>query len=256
MPAFPSTDDEAMRALWGFVTDAAAAPGASPNASPAAGALPGAAGPGAPAPAPTPDGPVVATGGAPGGLDVRPGPGFRPGGAPYPEGVDAPKSRYYTGYGLGFPYIMKGRWAQITAYDLNTGAITWQKPLGVDQMAAGLGATDTGVPRGGQRMGMIVTSTGLLFATAKDGHVRAFDAETGAVLWTGSLPRGSEGIPAMYEINGRQYLVVCATTGLTWGKASREGGPWTQADGEPNGPSAYVVFALPERPAAASAAAR
>ena len=151
---------------------------------------------------------------------------------------------------------MKGRWAQITAYDLNTGAITWQKPLGVDQMAAGLGVTDTGVPRGGQRMGMIVTSTGLLFATAKDGHVRAFDAETGAVLWTGSLPRGSEGIPAMYEINGRQYLVVCATTGLTWGKASREGGPWTQADGEPNGPSAYVVFALPERPAAASAAAR
>ena len=62
-----------------------------------------------------------------------------------------------------------------------------------------------------------------------------------------TLPRGSEGIPAMYQINGRQYLVVCATTGLTWGKASREGGPWTQADGEPNGPSAYVVFALPER---------
>jgi len=105
-------------------------------------------------------------------------------------------------------------------------------------------------------MGMIVTSTGLLFATAKDGQVRAYDAETGAVLWTGALPRGSEGIPAMYEINGRQYLAVCATTGLTWGKASREGGPWTQADGEPNGPSAYVVFALPERPAAASAAAR
>jgi quinoprotein glucose dehydrogenase len=256
MPAFPSTDDDTMRAMWNFITDAAAAPGASPNAPPAAAALPGAAGPGATAPAPTPEGPVVATGGAPGGLDVRPGPGFRPGGAPYPDGVDVPKSRYYTGYGLGFPYIMKGRWAQITAYDLNTGAIKWQKPLGVDQMAAGLGATDTGVPRGGQRMGMIVTSTGLLFATAKDGNVRAFDADTGAVLWTGSLPRGSEGIPAMYETNGRQYLVVCATTGLTWGKASREGGPWTQADGEPNGPSAYVVFALPERPAAASAAAR
>ena len=255
MPAFPSTDDDAMRGMWNFITDAPAAPGASPNAAPAAGALPGAAGPNATAPAPVPDGPVVATGGAPGGLDVRPGPGFRPGGAPYPDGVDAPKARYYTGYGLGFPYIMKGRWSQITAYDLNTGAIKWQRPLGVDQMAAGLGATDTGVPRGGQRMGMIVTSNGLLFATAKDGQVRAYDAETGNVLWTGNLPRGSEGIPAMYEINGRQYLVVCATTGLTWGKGSREGGPWTQADGEPQGPSAYVVFALPERPAAASAAA-
>ena len=164
--------------------------------------------------------------------------------------------RYYTGYGLGFPYIMKGRWSQITAYDLNTGAIKWQKPLGVDKMAAEAGVTDVGVPRGGQRMGMIVTSTGLLFATAKDGHVRAYDAETGEVLWTGVLPRGSEGLPAMYEANGRQYLVVGATTGLTWGKASREGGPWTQGDGEPNGPSAYVAFALPDRPAAGSAAAR
>jgi quinoprotein glucose dehydrogenase len=105
-------------------------------------------------------------------------------------------------------------------------------------------------------MSMIVTSTGLLFATAKDGHVRAHDAATGDVLWTGDLPRGAEAMPAMYAINGRQYLVVCATTNLTWGKASREGGPWTAADGEPSGPGAYVVFALPERPAAGSAPAQ
>jgi quinoprotein glucose dehydrogenase len=114
-------------------------------------------------------------------------------------------------------------------------------------MAAAVGATDTGVPRGGQRMGMIVTSTGLLLATAKDGYVRAYDADTGEVLWTGELPRGTEGLPAMYQVNGRQYLVVCATTNLTWGKASSESGPWTEANGEPKGPSAYVAFALPER---------
>jgi quinoprotein glucose dehydrogenase len=123
-------------------------------------------------------------------------------------------------------------------------------------MAAAAGATDTGVPQGGQRVGMVVTSSGLLFATAKDGHVRAYDAATGKVLWTGDLPRGTEALPAMYSVNGREYLVVCATTGLTFGKPSREGGPSTQADGEPNGTGAYVVFALPERPAAASAAAR
>jgi quinoprotein glucose dehydrogenase len=99
---------------------------------------------------------------------------------------------------------------------------------------------------------MIVTANGLLFSTAKDGKVRAWNADNGTLLWAGDLPRGSEGIPAMYAINGRQYLVVCATTGLTWGKASREGGPWTQADGQPKGPSAYVVFALPERAPAAS----
>jgi quinoprotein glucose dehydrogenase len=243
MPAFPATDDESMRALWGFITDnpAAARPGGGPGA------------PAANTPAATPDGPVVATGGAPGGLEVRPGPGFRSGGAPYPDGVETPKTRYYTGYGLGFPYIMNGRWAQITAYDLNTGAIKWQKPLGVDKMAAESGATDTGVVRGGQRMGMVVTSTGLLFATAKDGHVRAYDAETGDVLWTGDLPRGAEALPAMYAIDGRQYLVICATTNLTSGKSSREGGPWTPADGEPKGPGAYVVFALPANSAPSSA---
>jgi len=242
MPAFPSIEDDAMRPLWGFITDdpAAARPSATATNAPAA----------------MPDGPVVASGGAPGGLEVRPGPGFRPGGAPYPEGVDAPKVRYYTGYGLGFPYIMKGRWSQITAYDLNTGVIKWQKPLGVDRMAAGLGAVDTGVPRGGQRVSMIVTSNGLLFATALDGHVRAFDAENGNVLWTGDLPRSPEGIPAMYSVNGRQYLVVCATTALSWGNNSREGGPPTPAAGDSGGPGAYVVFALPERPAAGSAAAQ
>jgi quinoprotein glucose dehydrogenase len=242
MPAFPATDDESMRALWGFITDnlPAARPGGGPGATTAA-------------PPAMPDGPVVASGGAPGGLDVRPGPGFRPGGAPYPEGADAPKVRYYTGYGLGFPYIMKGRWSQITAYDLNTGAIKWQKPLGVDRMAAALGATDTGVPRGGQRVGMIVTSNGLLFATALDGHVRAYDAENGNVLWTGDLPRSPEGLPAMYSVNGRQYLVVCATTAFSWGNNAREGGPPTPAVGDSGAPGAYVVFALPERPSAASA---
>jgi quinoprotein glucose dehydrogenase len=251
MPAFPSTDDEAMRAMWGFITDDPAVTRAGGGAAPGGAGGPG-GGPAGSAPPPVPDGPVVAVGGAPGGLEVVRGPAFRAGGAPYPEGIDVPKARYYTGYGLGFPYIMNGRWAQITAYDLNTGTITWQRPLGVDRMAAELGASDTGVPRGGQRMGMIVTSTGLLFSTAKDGNVRAYDTRTGDVLWTGELPRGTEGLPAMYQINGRQYLVVSATTGLTWGKASREGGPWTQADGEPKGPSSYVVFALPERTPTAS----
>jgi hypothetical protein len=47
----------------------------------------------------------------------------------------------------------------------------------------------------------------------------------------------------MYEVNGRQHLVVCATTGLTWGPKSREGGPWTQGD-TGGAPGAYVAFAL------------
>ena len=42
------------------------------------------------------------------------------------------------------------------------------------------------------------------------------------------------------------------TTNLSFGKVSRESGPWTEADGVPPGPSAYVGFALPE-PRTASA---
>ncbi len=124
-------------------------------------------------------------------------------------------------------------------------------------MAAEAGVTDVGVPRGGQRMGMIVTSTGLLFATAKDGHdPRLRRRNRRRAVDRRCCRAARKALPAMYESNGRQYLVVGATTGLTWGKASREGGPWTQGDGEPNGPSAYVAFALPERPAAGSAAAQ
>jgi quinoprotein glucose dehydrogenase len=236
MPAFPSLEDGGMRALWQFMTGTPAQPQPRQTETPP----------------PLPEGPVVASGGAPGGLEPRPRPQGGPRGAPYPSGVEAPKVRYYTPYGLSFPYIMKGRWSQITAYDLNTGDIRWQTPLGVDRAAAALGASDVGVPRGGLRMAMIVTSTGLIFATAKDGAVRAYDANTGSVLWTGRLPRGAEGLPAMYRIDGRQYLVVSASTNLTFGRAAQGSGPWTAEDGVPDGPSAYVVFALPGRGASSN----
>jgi quinoprotein glucose dehydrogenase len=144
---------------------------------------------------------------------------------------------------------MTGPWSRLVAYDLNAGTVKWQVPLGVDKLAAeqhkAEGGADAGVPRGSQRMGMIVTSTGLLFATAKDGKVRAYSADDGKVLWSADLPQGAEGLPSMYEVNGRQYLVICATTGLTWGPKSREGGAWTQTDMESGSPGGYVVFALP-----------
>jgi len=228
MPAFAATDDATMRALFTM--------------------LGGRVGPGGrgagPADSP-PSGPVVASGGAPGGLVLRAGGGR--GSSAYPPGVVAPAVRYYTGYGLGNPHIMTAPWSRMVAYDLNAGTIKWQVPLGVDRMAADQGGADAGVPRGAQRMGMIVTSTGLLFATAKDGKVRAYSADDGKILWTGELPHGTEGLPAMYEVNGRQYLLVCATTGLTWGPKSREGGPWTQGEAGSSVKGGYIVFALAAR---------
>jgi quinoprotein glucose dehydrogenase len=62
---------------------------------------------------------------------------------------------------------------------------------------------------------MIVTSTGLIFIAASDGKLRALDEETGKVLWTTTLPAGAEGVPAMYEAGGRQYLVVSASSSVT-----------------------------------------
>jgi quinoprotein glucose dehydrogenase len=127
--------------------------------------------------------------------------------------------------------------------DLNNGKLLWKVPLGQDEEAAKLGLTGTGVPRGTQRNGMIITSTGLVFSTAKDGHLYAFDARNGKVLWSGRLPMGTEGLPAMYVLDGRQYMVVNATTPLTWGTKSRESGIGSDL---PTGKGGYVVFSLKE----------
>ncbi|HTR00164.1 MAG TPA: PQQ-binding-like beta-propeller repeat protein, partial [Candidatus Acidoferrum sp.] len=164
-------------------------------------------------------------------------------GAAYPPGVDAPKLQFRTDYGLGFPAIMQPPWSTLQAIDLNSGKLLWKIPLGQDKEATRAGFTGTGVPRGTQRNGMIVTSTGIVFATAKDGHVYAFDAANGKTLWSAQLPMGTEGLPAMYVIDGRQYLVVNATTPLTWGRLSRESG---FGSSEPMGVGGYVVFALPK----------
>jgi quinoprotein glucose dehydrogenase len=190
-----------------------------------------------------PEGPVVQSGGAP--RHEPPAPRrFNRAGDPYPEGVDAPADRYYTDYGLGHPYIMRPPWSTIQAYDLNTGTVKWKKALGQDLHATNEGGTNTGVPRGAQRSAMIVTSTGLVFSTAKDGHIYAFDSETGDTLWSYQLPSGTEGLSAMYELDGKQYLVVVATTPVTWGLKSRESGVGSE---EPRGKGGYVIFTLLEK---------
>ncbi len=126
-------------------------------------------------------------------------------------------------------------WSEITAYDLNTGEIKWRKPNGG---VLGLG-DDIGAhfPRGAP----LVTAGGLVFvATAQDRQLRAYDRENGDVLWSYELPGGSEGIPATYELGGRQYLAVPVAAGA--------GLFAPLLDPAPNAPPldrAYVVFALP-----------
>jgi glucose dehydrogenase len=126
-------------------------------------------------------------------------------------------------------------WSHITAYDLNTGEIKWRVP---DGSTTGPGIPeDSGAhfPRGAP----LVTAGGLLFvATAQDTRLRAYDRDTGKVLWSTELPGGSEGIPATYEIDGRQYLAVPVAAGAGLFAPAFDGtAPQTER--------AYVVFALP-----------
>jgi quinoprotein glucose dehydrogenase len=133
-------------------------------------------------------------------------------------------------------------WSQITAYDLNTGTIKWQIPNGGVTALAGQGHAGTGAlaPRGG----IVATASGLLFiATASDRKFRAYDQDSGRVLWETDLPAGAEGVPAVYEIAGREYIALCAATG--------ESNPLIRLDtSKPPaapGPGAYMVFALPRK---------
>jgi quinoprotein glucose dehydrogenase len=186
-----------------------------------------------------PEGPVVATGGAPGNRPGAFGGGGMAGPA-YPEGVSAPSVRYYTDYGMQ-AVLVKPPYSTLTAYDLNTGTIKWQVPAGGDDpRAVSEGAHDTGFPR--VRTGIITTATGLLFQAGLDSKLRVYDSETGKVLWTGPLPAGSIGVPAMYEVNGRQFYVVNATANSTGAVAARGAGAGPAAS--PN--RAYVAFALPQ----------
>jgi glucose dehydrogenase len=138
-------------------------------------------------------------------------------------------------------------WSQLTAYDLNTGTIKWRVPNGSVTELAAQGHADTGahMPRGG----VVATAGGLLFvATASDRKVRAYDQDSGKVLWDKDLPAGSEGVPAVYEVAGREYVAICVAAGN--GQAAARIATDNTATGKPPVPPAagqYMVFALPKR---------
>jgi quinoprotein glucose dehydrogenase len=152
----------------------------------------------------------------------------------YPAGVAGPTRNYSSGYGLEHPDLLSPPWSSMVAYDLNKGVIKWSRPLGHDPKIPKIDGKEAGVPNGSQRKGMIVTSTGLIFSTCLDGKVYAYDAENGDMLWSSQMPRNPEGIPAMYEVNGRQFLVIC------------DMGKPIDKDKASQRPPGYFVYAIPE----------
>ncbi len=150
--------------------------------------------------------------------------------------VEAKPDRGYryrhTGYNhfrdpAGYP-ACKPPWGLLTAVDMNEGEIVWQKTLGEFKELTARGLPPTGTQTIG---GAVATKGGLVFiAATKDEKFRAFDAETGKILWDTELPAGGYATPCTYQLEGKQYVVIAAGGG---GKNRTRPG------------DSFVAFALP-----------
>jgi quinoprotein glucose dehydrogenase len=125
-------------------------------------------------------------------------------------------------------------WSTLTAYDLNEAKIEWQIPLGEVPELAAKGIKNTGSHH--PKVGPVVTAGGLIFTGTRDKKVRVFDSATGQQVWEHELGAALEGMPAVYEVNGKQYVLFCAAAqaGLTPARQEKIAG-------------AYVAFALEQK---------
>ncbi len=223
MPSFPHLEDSTVNAIYAYLVPPAGGRGGRGGRG------------GAGAAEPVIDGPVVASGGAPMPAGAAGG-GFGGGGMKdYPEGYTGKKVQFVEAHNWGDNpgNILSPPWCGIAAYDLNKGIMKWRIGLGDDAQS---GTKGMGLNNGTQNHGMVITKSGLVFATCKDGKLRAIDADNGKVIWEYDLGRDANGIPAIYKENGREYLVVCATGGLT-----------DKTKAEADVPKGYIAFALPEK---------
>ncbi len=131
-------------------------------------------------------------------------------------------------------------WSQITAYDLNTGKIKWQTPYGDLPQA---GPSDKLRGNVYPKSGFVLTAGGLVLFAGNDSKLYALDKETGKLICTKDLPNGSLGVPAVYEANGREFVLLAVAGGNPFPAGGR------MAPGGVNPPAiskSYIAFALPE----------
>jgi quinoprotein glucose dehydrogenase len=141
-------------------------------------------------------------------------------------------SIYYsnTGYNRmltpeGYPMVSPP-WGTLTALHLPTGEIAWQVPLGEFKELKEKGIPPTGTENYG---GPVATSGGLIFiAASRDEKFRVFDKDTGKILFETDLPAGGYATPAVFEVAGKQLVVIACGGGKMGTKSSDK----------------YVAFAL------------
>ena len=119
----------------------------------------------------------------------------------------------------------KPPWGTLNSIDMATGEIVWQVPFGnyPTHPDLGFGAVSYGGP--------VVTKSGLIFIGATpDRKFRAHDTRDGSVLWETELTAAAFSTPAIYTVDGKQFVVISAGGGRM---------------GPPSG-SEYFAFSLPD----------
>ena len=145
--------------------------------------------------------------------------------------ADEEKTTYgFTGYNKfltkdGYPAI-RPPWGSLTAINLNTGEHVWKIPFGEFEALKAKGIPAAGRENYG---GPVVTKGGLLFIGASaDGKFRIIHKRTGKILREIDLPAPGVATPSIYEVDGKQYIVI-ACGGSKWGGKSSD---------------AYIAFTL------------
>ena len=111
----------------------------------------------------------------------------------------------------------------VQAISAETGRIVWKREQNAGAMS------------------LITTGSGLLFGGDSNGRFRAFDQNTGEVLWETNLGSAVTGYPATFAVDGRQYVAISTGTSLVTGGLNR------MAELQPSAANNIFVFALPER---------
>ena len=106
--------------------------------------------------------------------------------------------------------VLSPPWGTLTAIDLNSGELKWKTTLG-DNDSLYADKPPTGRENYG---GPVITAGGLLFiAATPDAKFRAFNKNTGKLLWETKLPNAGFATPATYSVNGKQMVVIACGGG-------------------------------------------
>ena len=126
-------------------------------------------------------------------------------------------------------------------------AVRNQLAPGTDQLgtiqaiSAETGATEWLHEQRAATMSLVATGGGLVFGGDVNGRFRAFDDETGEVLWEINLGSPVTGYPITYAVDGRQYVAVSTGTAGTASGFIR-----LTPELRPSAGNNLFVFALPE----------